>query len=406
MKPLNKPFVAFAFGLVATFSAIAAELDDASAIEAYLEREVEARGIPGAVALVTDADGDIYVSAHGDRNAANDIAMTEDTIFRLASMTKPIATTAIMMLVEEGKLSLDDDIGDYIDDYAEPRVIENFNASNASYTTRPAAGPMTIRQLLSHSSGLAYAFGSDTVTALNANGVTGVDVPLMYDPGTAWSYAHGISVVGRVLEEIEGVGLDAFLDERLFGPLGMHDTFYVVPAEKVARVTTTHRTDENGKLIETPNPATVQSAVSGDGGLNATAADYARFIRFFLNDGVTPSGERLLSSASIAELGRNQLGNVRVALMDEPTPALSRAFPLGAGRDGFGLGFQITGDHNDGSMRAPGSMSWAGIFNTEFWIDPANGIGGILLLQYLPFYDEDAIALLQGFERQVYSELE
>jgi len=112
-----------------------------------------------------------------------------------------------------------------------------------------------------------------------------------------------------------------------------------------------------------------------------------------------------LSSESIAELGRNQLGNVRVGLMEEPTPNLARAFPLGAGRDGFGLGFQITGAHDDPAVRAPGSMSWAGIFNTEFWIDRENGIGAVLMMQYLPFYDPDAIAVLQGFEARVYSAL-
>jgi methyl acetate hydrolase len=391
--------------LIVSNATFAAELDDPAAVAGYLEQEIAAREIPGAVALVVDADGIVFESAHGLRDVAGGVAMTTDTIFRLASMTKPIAATAIMMLVEEGKLSLDDAIADYLPEYADARVIDEFHRDDASFTTRPAASAITIRQLLSHSSGLAYAFGSDIVTALNASGVNGIDVPLLYDPGGGWSYAHGISVVGRVLEEIEGVGLDQFLAVRLFEPLGMHDTFYVVPDNKANRVTTTHRSDATGQLIETPNPASITSAVSGDGGLHATASDYARFIQLILNDGVTPDGDRLLASESIAELKRSQLGDVRVALMDEPAPNLSRAFPLGAGRDGFGLGFQITGEHDNPGMRAPGSMSWAGIFNTEFWIDPENGIGGILLLQYLPFYDPDAIELLQGFEARVYSGL-
>jgi len=391
--------------LFASAFARSAELADPDRLREYLESQIQARGIPGAVALVVDEDGVVYQSAHGRRDVANDVAMTPDTIFRLASMTKPVAATAIMMLVEEGKLSLDDSIADYLPEYADVGVIEDFNPADASFTTRRVASPVTIRQLLSHSSGLAYSFGSDVVTALNANGINGIDVPLLYDPGTGWSYAHGISVVGRVLEEIEGVGLDVFLDNRLFGPLDMHDTFYVVPQEKMERVTTTHRTDQNGNLVETPNPNSLASGVSGDGGLNGTAADYAKFIQLILNDGVTADGQRLLSSASIAQLRQSQLGNVRVALMDEPSPALARAFPLGAGRDGFGLGFQITGPHDDPAARAPGSMSWAGIFNTEFWIDPDNGIGAVLLLQYLPFYDPEAIALLQGFEAEIYTQL-
>lgn len=388
------------FGLIA-----AAELDDPAAIDRYLAAEIVERQIPGVVAMVVDADEILYLESFGLRDVANQAPMTDDTIFRIASMTKPIATTAIMMLVEEGKLSLDDPIEKYVPEYTDIGVIQEFNSGDGSFTTRPPASPMTIRQMLSHSSGLAYSFASDTVTALNGNGINGIAVPLLYDPGTGWSYSHGISVVGRVLEEIEGVGLDEFFSERLFEPLGMNDTSFAVPTSKNGRVTTTHRRDDSGELIETPNPDEIRSAVSGDGGLNSTASDYAKFIQLILNDGVAPNGERLISDATVTELGRNQLGAVRVSLQDEPSPALARAFPLGADRDGFGLGFQVTGEHNDSDARAPGSMSWAGIFNTEFWIDPATGIGGILMMQYLPFYDADAIEVLQGFEASVYSEL-
>lgn len=388
------------FGLIA-----AAELDDPAAIDRYLAAEIVERQIPGVVAMVVDADEILYLESFGLRDVANQAPMTDDTIFRIASMTKPIATTAIMMLVEEGKLSLDDPIEKYVPEYADIGVIQEFNSGDGSFTTRPPASPMTIRQMLSHSSGLAYSFASDTVTALNGNGINGIAVPLLYDPGTRWSYSHGISVVGRVLEEIEGVGLDEFFSERLFDPLGMNDTSFAVPTSKNGRVTTTHRRDDSGELIETPNPDEIRSAVSGDGGLNSTASDYAKFIQLILNDGVAPNGERLISDATVTELGRNQLGAVRVSLQDEPSPALARAFPLGADRDGFGLGFQVTGEHNNNDARAPGSMSWAGIFNTEFWIDPATGIGGILMMQYLPFYDADAIEVLQGFEASVYSEL-
>jgi CubicO group peptidase (beta-lactamase class C family) len=384
---------------------VAAELDDPGAIDRYLAGEIAERQIPGVVAMVVDEDETLYLKSFGQRDVANQLPMTNDTIFRIASMTKPIATTAIMMLVEEGKLSLDDPISRYVPDYAEIGVIQDFDAADGSFTTRPPSSPVTIRHMLSHSSGLAYNFASDTVTALNASGVNGIDVPLLYDPGTAWSYSHGISVVGRVLEEIEGIGLDEFLDQRLFGPLGMNDTSFAVPASKNGRVATTHRRDNSGAFIETPNPDDIRSGVSGDGGLNSTASDYARFIQLILNDGVAPNGDRLISRASVAELGRNQLGTVRVSLQDEPSPGLARAFPLGAGRDGFGLGFQVTGEHSDNDARAPGSMSWAGIYNTEFWIDPANGVGGILLMQYLPFYDADAVDVLQGFEASVYSEL-
>jgi len=165
---------------------------------------------------------------------------------------------------------------------------------------------------------------------------------------------------------------------------------------------TTQRHDDSGKLVETQNGPDIRSGVSGDGGLNSTAADYAKFIQFFLNGGVTADGKRLLSRESIRALTHNQLESGAVTLQDEPTPELARAFPLGAGRDGFGLGFQVTGAHTNAGERSPGSLSWAGIFNTEFWIDPETGIGAVLLMQYLPFYDDDAIATLVGFERLLY----
>jgi CubicO group peptidase (beta-lactamase class C family) len=405
MKIKTTVLYALFSGIFFTGLAISAELENPGAIDRYLAGEVEALNMPGLVALVVDADEVLYVGAHGQRNVAQAQPMTTDTIFRIASMTKPVATTAIMMLVEDGKLSLDNPISTYVPEYADIGVIENFNPADGSFTTRPPASPVTIRQLLSHSSGLAYSFASDTVSALNADGINGINVPLLYDPGTRWSYSHGISVVGRVLEEIEGMGLDEFFQQRLFGPLGMEDTSFAVPQSKNGRVTTTHNRNADGAFIEAQNPDQIQSGVSGDGGLNSTAIDYAKFIQLILNDGVAPNGERLLSSASVAELGRNQLGSVKVSLQDEPSPNLARAFPLGAGRDAFGLGFQVTGAHADTESRAPGSMSWAGIFNTEFWIDPANGIGGILMMQYLPFYDPAAIDVLQGFEARVYSEL-
>jgi CubicO group peptidase (beta-lactamase class C family) len=185
----------------------------------------------------------------------------------------------------------------------------------------------------------------------------------------------------------------------------MTDTGYAVPNDKRGRVVTGHRMTDSG-LVEAPVPAEVRSAVSGDGGLYSTAPDYAKFIQLVLNGGRAPDGTRLIEAQSLREMGRNQLGDVRVELQDEPLPLLARAFPLGAGRDGFGLGFQVTGEHDDDDERAPGSLSWAGIFNTEFWIDPANGVGGVLLMQYLPFYDQEAIDTLVGFEARVYEGLE
>jgi CubicO group peptidase (beta-lactamase class C family) len=294
-----------------------------------------------------------------------------------------------------------------VPEFANKPVMIEFDAQTGTYMTRPAAGEVTIRQLLSHSSGLAYGFASAKVARLS-DGNPGFDattLPLLFDPGTEWRYAGGIAVVGRVLERIEGKPLDVFLKERIFGPLGMTDTGYAVPSGKRERVVAVHRMTDAG-LVEAPVAEEVRSPVSGDGGLYSTAPDYAKFIQLVLNRGQAPDGARLIEARSLGEMGRNQLGRVRVELQDEPLPLLARAFPLGAGRDGFGLGFQVTGEHDDAGTRAPGSLSWAGIFNTEFWIDPANGIGAVLLMQYLPFYDEEAIETLVGFEALLYEGLD
>jgi CubicO group peptidase (beta-lactamase class C family) len=395
-----------AFALAALPAVAFAEVRNSEAIDAYLDRAVATTKIPGVVALAVDANGVIYDHATGHQNVAANVPMAMDTIFNIASMTKPIATAAIMMLVDEGKLDLDDPISKYVPAFANKPVFATFDASDATYTTRPATSEVTIRQLLSHSSGLAYGFASDTIARLSGGnpGADATGFPLLYDPGTAWSYAGGIAVVGGVLERIEGKTLDVFLRERIFDPLGMNDTAYAVPRGNNPRVAAVHRMTAEG-LVEAPVPEDVRSAVSGDGGLSSTAADYAKFIQFFLRGGTAPNGTRLLSANAIGLMSQNQLGSVRFSTQDEPLPLLARAFPVGAGRDGFGLGLQVTGEHNDPAVRRPGSLSWAGIFNTEFWIDPATGIGAVLLMQYLPFYDEDAITTLAGFEKLVYEGL-
>jgi CubicO group peptidase (beta-lactamase class C family) len=194
------------------------------------------------------------------------------------------------------------------------------------------------------------------------------------------------------------------MEERIFSPLRMTDTFYVVPMRKFHRVATIHNRGEQG-LIEMPNPEEIAAPDYGDGGLHSTAADYIKFVQMLLNGGRAPDGSRLLSEESVRLMGQSHTGDVRVELQPAALPAWTRPFPLGAGRDTFGLGFQITGARNRSDMRTPGSMSWAGIFNTQFWIDPESGIGAVLLMQYLPFYDDAAIATLQGFEQRVYESL-
>lgn len=406
IAPLLRFAAAFVAVWLATSAAAQNRLADSAAIDSYLTSVVRDTRIPGIVALVVDADRVVYTGAFGKQNVGAGVPMAADSIFRIASMTKPVTSVAVMMLVQEGDIGLDEPVAKYLPAFEGKQVIASFNAADKTYTTRPSAGPITIRHLLTHTSGLGYAFSNPTLAALIGPepGASAVGLPLLHDPGARWTYGESTRVLGSLVEKVSGQALDDFMAERIFAPLGMNDTFYTVPAAKVGRVVTVHRTTPEG-LVETPNPAEINAPVYGDGGLHSTAADYAKFIQLFLNDGRAPNGKRLLSEATVKLMGENHIGAIFVEQQPAAVPALTEPFPLGAGRDKFGLGFQITGPHSDKLSRSAGSMSWAGIFNTEFWIDPARGVGGVLLMQYLPFYDDAAIATLQGFERRVYQGL-
>ena len=378
-------------------------LPNATALDAYLDQTQAQTQIPGMVAMVTDADGIIYSHAVGRQNVAGDVPMAVDTIFRIASMTKPVTSVAVMMLVQEGDIGLDDPVSDYLPAFEDLQVFATFNPADKTYTTRPAATPMTIRHLLTHTSGLGYSFDSPILAALLEPGASATRLPLLHDPGAKFTYGESTRVLGTLVEEVSGQPLDEFVRERIFIPLDMSDTFYVVPASRVNRVATVHQRTAQG-IVEAPNPEAISAPIYGDGGLHSTAGDYVKFIQMFLNGGRAPDGTRLLSEATVELMGQNH-SRVLVELQPTTNPALSQPFPLGAGRDSYGLGFQITGQHNDAAARSPGSMAWAGIFNTEFWIDPARGVGGVLMMQYLPFYDAAAIDTLQGFEQRVYQGL-
>ena len=399
-----KPFLgALATLLITTTSYAQTRLD----LDATLQQAVGETLIPGLVAMVTDDTAILYSGAFGQQDVAARIPMQLDTIFRIASMTKPVTSVAVMMLVEQGDVALDDPIARYIPALGGKQVIDEFNPEDGSYSTRPAATAITIRHLLTHTSGLGYGFASKTLAAMTKGSqeASAQDYPLLHDPGALWTYGESTRVLGQLVTTISGQPLDSFMRQRIFVPLGMNDTSYRVPPEQMHRVATVHRLVD-GELVETPNPASIDPDRSdGDGGLNSTAGDYIKFIQMLLRGGLAPDGRRLLSAETVRSMGQNHTGDVLVRLQDAAMPAVARQFPLGAGRDSFGLGFQVTGPHEEPGVRAPGSMSWAGIFNTEFWVDPASGIGAVLLMQYLPFYDADAIGTLVDFEQRIYEQL-
>jgi CubicO group peptidase (beta-lactamase class C family) len=363
---------------------------------------------PGVVALVVDRQGVIYEGAAGKADVARNAPMPVNAIFPIASMTKPVTSVAIMMLLEQGKLKLDDPVSKYLSGFDNLQVITKFNEADATYETRPARRPMTIRHLLSHTSGIGYAFTNPIEYRLTQATKKGEwELPLLSDPGEKWNYSASTRLLGFIVEKVTGTPLETWYQENIFKPLGMTDTSFAVVADKQSRVPTQHSRIE-GKLVEQPRspiPSTPTAPFRGDGGLYSTVQDYAKFVQMLLNDGRLGSVQ-ILSKKSVKMMGENSIGAISVELQPDADKQRTKPFPLGAGKDKFGLGFQIaSGDPNYAKFRSPGSLSWAGIFNTEFWIDPAKHIGGIQMMQVLPFYDDGAIRTLRDFEAAVYREL-
>jgi CubicO group peptidase (beta-lactamase class C family) len=376
-----------------------------AALSAFLKGATDRGDVPGVVVAVVNKDGLLYNEAFGVSSTASKRAMTKDTIFNMASMTKPITSTAIMILVEEGKLKLDDEVGKYVPKYKDPVVITKFNEADATFETRPAKRPITIRHLLTHTSGIGYGFSSPTLTKImQKTGKGEMDMPLLFDPGESWAYGASTRVLGYVVEAISGQKIDAFLQSRILGPLGMTDTAYLVPESKYSRIVAVNARGDDGKFVERPIPAKIPATVQGDGGLYGTASDYGLFLRMLLNGGIL-GGKRILSEASVKTMLAPHTGSVVVQPQQSSNLSLSRNFPLGAGKDKWGLGFQLAAEKAT-NRRSPGSGTWAGIFNTHFFVDPARQIGVVVMMQTLPFYDEKSMAVYAGVEDAVYGNLQ
>ena len=367
--------------------------------------DATARGdVPGVAVTVVNKDGVVYNEAFGKSSTLRDTPMAKDTIFNIASMTKAVTSVAIMMLADEGKLKLDDDVAKYLPKYKDPVVISKFNAADGSYETRPAKHPITIRHLLTHTSGIGYGFSSQTVATLTQKtGKTELDLPLLFEPGESWAYGASTRVLGQVVEAISGQKLDAFLEARILKPLDMQDTGYLVPQSKYARVVAVNQRGADGKFTERPAGGTIPAQVQGDGGLYSTASDYGLFLRMLLNGGKLGNA-RLLNEKTVKTMFESQTGGVVVQPQKSTNLSLSRDFPVGAGEDKWGLGFQLAKTQRP-NMRTPGSGTWAGIFNTHFFIDPTREIGVVVMMQTLPFYDEASMKVYSGVEEIVYKNL-
>ena len=381
-----------------------------TAIDDILREAVECGEVPGVAAMATDRQGTIYSGAAGRRSLASDTPMTEDTVFWIASMTKALTAAACMQLVEQGRLDLDSNIGGVLPALAAPRVLEGFDAGNQPIL-RPARRAITLRHLLTHTAGFVYDTWNETMLAyVKHAGIPRHETfikpehcqPLAFDPGDRWEYGINIDWAGKALEAVTGQTLDAYMREHVFTPLGMHSTGFRLRSEIAARLAGPHQRHPDGRLEATQyNAPQGEEFFLGGGALYGSAGDYLRFIRMILNHG-TLDGVQLLRPETVARMASNQMGDTDVEMMRSAMPLYSNDCELFPGmRKKWGLSFLINTESVPGG-RAAGSLAWAGLRNTYYWIDPASGIGGTLMTQILPFADPTVLRLFDAFERAIY----
>ncbi|WP_373497702.1 serine hydrolase domain-containing protein [Aquiflexum sp.] len=361
-------------------------------LDAMLEESVKSGENPGLVALIVRNGKVVYHTAKGKADVESGKDMSKDAIFRIASQTKAITSTAVMMLWEEGKFRLDDPISKYIPEFKNPKVLQNFQYGDTTYTTVPAKREISIRHLLTHSAGIGYG-GIDRdermkmiyqkagiVEAFDTEGMDNernirelAKLPLHQDPGESFIYSMSIDVLGYLVEIVSGMTLDSFFQERIFKPLGMGDTYFYLPDNKTSRMTALHLRQE-GSWVKSPSnigwPANfpisgAKTHYSGGGGLSSTAMDYAKFLQMYLNGGEY-NGIRILSRKTIETM----MGNQMVEL--DPTEGKYH-----------GLGFAVSTDKTaaKGGIGSPGTFEWGGAFNTQYFADPKENIIGIIMKQ-------------------------
>ncbi len=384
-----------------------------SGIDETLRASLAKHQIPTCVAMAATPDKITYSGAFGKRDSASGVNATLDSLFVIASMTKPITSVAAMQLVEQGKLKLDEPASTYIKELGSLQVLHGFDSSTGKPILKPATKPVTLRTLLTHTSGFAYdtwfpdmlRWEKETGTSLPLGTVAPL-TPLMFEPGSRWQYGTSADWSGRLVETVSGLTLEQYFQKNILQPLGMHDTSFLVPAEKFDRLVAEYRrgNDGAGPLKEDPRILPKPpKAFNGGGGLYSTAGDYVRFMQMILRRGQGPNGQQVLQPKTVDMMATIQTGSLSCGKLKTARPAISSDVDFHPGfKDGFGFGFLINSKGYEGG-RSAGSLAWAGIANTYFWIDPRKGVAGVILMQYLPFADKEALAVLGDFERAVYA---
>ncbi len=361
-------------------------------IDKVINQYIENKWLPGAVALIARHGKIVYYKNFGTRDFQTKETLQKDDIFRIASMSKGITVVAVMMLYEEGKFLLDDPISKYIPEFKNPKILLKVNKKDSTYTSKPSKNEITIRNLLTHTSGIGYAFQNPKLSIIYQKaGVPGGFVrsydtlankmktlgklPLLHEPGERWTYGLSHDVLGYFVEVISGMSFDEFLQERIFKPLGMNDTYFYLTEEKKERLVPVFLDIEDGKLKEYHRrwytyPIKGKTYFSGGGGLSSTTLDYAKFIQMLLNNGEY-NNVRLLSRKTVELIRTNQIGDLW-------------------GDSEFGLGFGITSNSDKSQkLSSVGNYWWGGYFGTSFWIDPEEDLIGVLMKQVYSDKHED-----------------
>lgn len=377
----------------------------------FLQNVVLNKKIPGVVAIAANEDGVIYQGAFGQRGINVDIPMTLDTVFWIASMTKPITSVAALQLVEQGKLQLDEPISHVIPELQSVQVLEGFD-SDGQPKIRPAKRPITLRHLLTHTSGftfntwnkdmLRYTEWANIPSILEGKNRT-IYTPLVFDPGERWEYGIGTEWVGKAVEAASGYSLAEYVKEYVCNPIGMNDTDFILRPDLRSRLADMHQRQPNGELSVIPHYEAPQGSelVSAGGGLYSTAIDYIKFLQALLQGG-SFNGTRILQPKSVEQMGINQIGELNVELMRSVVPSRSNDVDFFPGLiKKWSLGHMITMEETT-TGRCTGSLAWAGSANTYYWIDPVKRLTGVFFTQLNPFMDEIVLQAFANFETEIY----
>ena len=373
---------------------------DGSAIRALLDGAVAKGAVHGISALVVDRNGALFHHAAGEAD--------ERTLFRNASMTKAVATTGALQLVEQGRLDLDATVASILPEFGQLQLLEGFDGD--SPRLRAPASQATVRQLMTHTAGLGYFFSNEKLLRYLA--LTGapsplsgekrsLSAPMVNDPGTAWEYGVNTDWLGLVVEKISGQSLGSYLQQHVYRPLGMSESSFAPSAEQRARLLRVMQRQDDGTLVPSlyDLPLNPEWDAAGHGSYG-TIQDYGRFVTAWLNDGAG-----VLKPATAQMALRNHIGSIVLPeMMKSAVPDLSNDVPGLPVPQNWGLGFHLMQAGLPG-MRSRGTGDWAGLFNSYYWIDRSKGIGGVLMTQVLPFFDMPVIETLMGFEMAVYQQV-